>query len=372
MSKKVFKFISLLLALVFIVSVTQPAYTSNEGKMRVWVEFSPGRGARVEKSLNALGAAFHYRFEDLNSFVVTVPEQALNGLRNNPNVVSIEEDAIRYPAAQEVPYGIDMVQARDVWDANRDNVIDAGAPTGAGIKVCIIDSGLWTGHEDFAGISVTGDGTDWNNDTCGHGSHVAGTIAASFNDFGVVGVNPGGVSLHIVKVFDGPECGWSYSSTLANAANICQAAGADIISMSLGGTKKNKQEERAFDSLYSAGILSIAAAGNDGTTADNYPASYSSVVSVAAIDSNRNWADFSQFNNQVELAAPGVSVLSTVPFLNKASVTVAGDTYNGHPVEFAALGTASGALADGGLCTTTGSWARKSRSLPTGGYLLPG
>ena len=359
MSKKVFKFISLLLALVFIVSVTQPAYTSNEGKMRVWVEFSPGRGARVEKSLNALGAAFHYRFEDLNSFVVTVPEQALNGLRNNPNVVSIEEDAIRYPAAQEVPYGIDMVQARDVWDANRDNVIDAGAPTGAGIKVCIIDSGLWTGHEDFAGISVTGDGTDWNNDTCGHGSHVAGTIAASFNDFGVVGVNPGGVSLHIVKVFDGPECGWSYSSTLTYAAQQCQAAGADIISMSLGGAQKNKQEERAFNSLYSAGILSIAAAGNDGTTAYNYPASYSSVVSVAAIDSEMNWADFSQFNNQVELAAPGVSVLSTVPFLNKASVTVAGDTYNGHPVEFAALGTASGALADGGLCTTTGSWAGK-------------
>lgn len=75
MSKKVFRVISLLLALVFIVSVTHPAYTSNAGKMRVWVEFSPGRGARVEKSLNALGAAFHYRFEDLNSFVVTVPEK---------------------------------------------------------------------------------------------------------------------------------------------------------------------------------------------------------------------------------------------------------------------------------------------------------
>ena len=139
MSKKILKVISLLLAFVFLVSVAQPAYTSNEGKMRVWVEFSPGQGARVENSLNALGAEFHYRFEDLNSFVVTVPEQALAGLRNNPNVVSIEEDAIRYPAAQEVPYGIDMVQARDVWDANRDNVVDAGAPSGDGIKVCIID-----------------------------------------------------------------------------------------------------------------------------------------------------------------------------------------------------------------------------------------
>ncbi len=62
MSKKIFTVVSLLLAFVFLVSVAQPAYTSNEGKMRVWVEFSPGRGARVEKSLNTLGAEFHYRF----------------------------------------------------------------------------------------------------------------------------------------------------------------------------------------------------------------------------------------------------------------------------------------------------------------------
>lgn len=362
MSQKVFRVFSLLIAFVLLVSVAQPAYTSNEGKMRVWVEFSPGRGARVEKSLNALGAEFHYRFEDLNSFVVTVPEQALAGLRNNPNVVSIEEDAIRYPAAQEVPYGIDMVQARDVWDANRDGDVDAGAPTGAGIKVCVIDSGIKADHEDLQNVPKSGYSTNWNTDTCGHGTHVAGTITASLNDLGVVGVNPGGadsVELYIVKVFDGPECGWSYSSTLANAAQQCQSADADIISMSLGGAKKNRLEEIAFNNLYSAGILSIAAAGNEGTTAYNYPASYSSVVSVAAIDANKVVADFSQYNNQVELAAPGVSVLSTVPFLNKASVTVGGETINGHPVEFAALGTASGTLADGGLCATTGSWSGK-------------
>ena len=109
MSKKIFSVISLLLAFVFIVSVTQPAYSSNEGKMRVWVEFSPGSAARVEKSLQSMGAEFHYRFEDFNSFVVTVPEQAMAGLSRNPNVVSIEEDAIRYPmseAVPEAPYGV--------------------------------------------------------------------------------------------------------------------------------------------------------------------------------------------------------------------------------------------------------------------------
>lgn len=362
MSKKILKVISLLLAFVFLVSVAQPAYTSNEGKMRVWVEFRPGQGARVEKSLNALGAEFHYRFEDLNSFVVTVPEQTLAGLRNNPNVVSIEEDAIRYPSAETVPYGIDMVQARDVWDANRDNVVDAGAPSGDGIKVCIIDSGIKADHEDLQNVPKSGYSTNWNTDTCGHGTHVAGTITASLNELGVVGVNPGGadsVDLYIVKVFDGPDCGWSYSSTLANAAQQCQTAGANIISMSLGGAQKNRLEEIAFNNLYSAGILSIAAAGNEGTTAYNYPASYSSVVSVAAIDADKVVAEFSQYNNQVELAAPGVSVLSTVPFLNEASVTVDGVKYDGHPVEFAKLGSASGALMDGGLCTSTGAWAGK-------------
>ena len=108
----------------------------------------------------------------------------------------------------------------------------------------------------------------------------------------MVGVNPGGansVELYIVKVFDGPDCGWSYSSTLANAAQHCQAAGADIISMSLGGPTKNTIEERAFNNLYSAGILSIAAAGNDGTTAYNYPASYSSVYQLQLLMQQSLW-----------------------------------------------------------------------------------
>lgn len=321
----------------------------------------------MEKSLNAVGAEFHYRFDDLNTFVVTVPEQALAGLRNNPNVVSVEEDAIRYPAGEtypEVPYGIDMVQARDVWDSDRNGEVDLGAPTGKGIKVCIIDSGLWTGHEDFLNVPKSGYSTNWSTDTCGHGTHVAGTITASLNDIGVVGVNPGGansVDLYIVKVFDGPDCGWTYSSTLADAANRCEAAGADVISMSLGGTTKSKLEETAFINIYNKGVLSVAAAGNDGTTRISYPGGYSSVMSVAAIDSNKVVADFSQKNSTVEVAAPGVGVLSTVPYLNLATVEVDNVTYSGNQMEFAPLAKdgVSGALVDGGLCGTSGSWSGK-------------
>lgn len=127
------------------------------------------------------------------------------------------------------------------------------------------------------------------------------------NDEGVIGTTPG-VSLHIVRVF-GDTGRWAYSSTLADAANRCVAAGSNIISMSLGGGGPSTTEENA---LSVDGVLSIAAAGNDGNTACSYPASYPSVVSVAAVDATGKRASFSQVNSQVELAAPGVGVLSTV------------------------------------------------------------
>ena len=350
--KSVVKLLGLLIVVAFLFGIVQPAYTSNEGKMRVWVEFSPGLAAQAERALNSAGAEFHYRFEELNSFVVTVPENALNGLRHNPNVISIEEDALRYAYGETVPYGIDMVQARDIWDANRDSVLDVGAPSGAGRTVCIIDSGIFTGHEDFAGVTIIGGyPANWNSDTCGHGSHVAGTITANLNGVGVVGVNPGGVNLYIVKVF-GDNCAWTYSSTLVDAANHCSAAGANVISMSLGGTQKSKTEERAFATLYGKGILSVAAAGNDGNTAISYPGGYSSVMSVAAIDENNMVADFSQQNSTVEIAAPGVGVLSTIPYVETNTVSVDNVVYSANHVEFSGYGDVIGFLADGGFCNS--------------------
>ncbi len=349
----------------------------SNAQTRILVEFHPGSKGAVESALRGAGAQFHYTFDRFNTFAVTVPEAALNGLRNNPNIVSIEEDVIRYPIAalpstapapaadtidangQTVPYGVDMVQARNVWDTDRDGLVDAGAPVGNTLTVCIIDSGLYVGHEDFQGVNVVGGYTDivggWDTDGLGHGTHVAGTITAVNNSLGVVGVLPGTANLYIVRVF-GDDGAWAYSSTLVDAADHCVSAGAKIISMSLGGSRSSRLEERAFDSYYAQGVLSIAAAGNDGTTDYSYPASYASVVSVAAIDATKTVAAFSQKNDQVELAAPGVAVLSTLPYLDINSLTVDGVEYAANHIEYAARGTANGALVDGGLCTTTGNW----------------
>ncbi|HRQ22888.1 MAG TPA: S8 family serine peptidase [Anaerolineales bacterium] len=364
--------ISLTLIASMLLSMTaiQPAAANND-KARVFVQFANGRKANVQNALNAAGAEFHYTFDDLNAFAVSLPVQALAGLERNPNVVLIEEDSPRYPVGvipnsgldsqnlffssggQVIPYGVDMVQARDVWDADRNGVVDSGAPTGANRKVCIIDSGYYTGHEDLPNSSSQVSGYNgnlaWDQDGDGHGTHVAGTIVAMNNALGVIGVTPGTVQVYVVRVF-GNDGIWAYSSTLLHAAQRCR-----------GGSRANNTERNGFATLYNTnGILSIAAAGNAGTNAHHYPASYDTVISVAAIDSNKLVADFSQYTNQVELAAPGVGVLSTVPYIDSTTLTVGGVTYSGSHIEFSARGSASGALVDGGRCTATnGAWSGK-------------
>ena len=122
----------------------------------------------------------------------------------------------------------------------------------------------------------------------------------------------GAIALHIVK-FLTDEGTSVWGSELIQAVQECVDNGSHIVSMSLGGYDGLQYEQEAFQTHYDNGVLFVAAAGNDGTSAYSYPASYSSVISVAAVDSSKFVASFSQFNNQVELSGPGVSVLSTVP-----------------------------------------------------------
>ncbi len=311
-------------------STANPNTGDGGGMSRVFVEFVPGGKTAALSAFGRLKGEVVKSFGSLDAFAVTLPTSAIDALRRDPKIALVEQDPVRWlgpviaaPSSpldrrrathgQTVPYGVDMVQARDVWDANRDGIVDVGSPTGSNRMICIIDSGFLVSHEDLQGINVSGynGNLPWNQDGDGHGTHVAGTIAAVNNHIGVVGVTPGTVNLYIVRVF-GDNGGWAYSSDLIDAANRCKSAGANIISMSLGGSSYSATEEAAFNQLTLEGILSIAAAGNSGNTAFSYPASYSSVMSVAAIDSNKNVASFSQRNSQVDIAAPGVNVQSTV------------------------------------------------------------
>jgi serine protease len=374
-----------LAALAFMMGQARMATAANQAAkdtVRIWVEWQPGKSDAVRNSLDSNGAQVHYKFDDLNSFVATIPGSAMSRITNNPNVAGWETDVPRqiygtgfeavgsFIAAvnsdsvvagqQVVPWGVTRVQATQVWDLNSDGHVDTGATNGAGRKVCIIDTGYYLAHPDL-GDSVTGysqQSTTWSVDGNGHGSHVAGTIAGTDNNEGVIGVAPG-VSLHIIKFFNDAGVA-TFSSDLVDAANRCGSAGANVISMSLGGGAPSTREQRAFDTLYSNGVLNIAAAGNDGNTVVNYPAGYGSVMSVAATDIGNNIADFSQQNADVEIAAPGVDVLSTVPYIDTATLTAGSSTWSGNLVEFAALGTVSGTLADGGLCdATNAAWSGK-------------
>jgi subtilisin family serine protease len=327
---------------------------------RVIVAFKPGAAAKIQATVIAARGAVKHEISGMNAMAVEVPTQALKALQNNPNVEYVEEDVIRLPfsattpstgapylSGQLVPYGIKMVQA---------DQLPSGDSLAGNRKVCIIDSGYDGQHEDLGhGTNVTGEydsGTGWwYTDEDHHGTHVAGTIAAINNSgVGVVGVAPNKqLKLHIVKVFDAN--GWAYSSTLATAANKCATAGANVISMSLGGSRSSATEQKAFDALQSKGILSIAAAGNGGNTALAYPAGYASVMMVAAVDENKAWATFSQYNSKVEIAAPGVNVLSTVPMGagSDSALSVGGVNYIVGGLDGSLKTTATGALADFGI-----------------------
>ena len=355
MKRHVFGLGLLCLGLLIMSAGSQPAFGQGE-RVRVWVgfdRFSPEAVGLVR----AAGGTIHYEFPALNAVAATLPRAALDGLSRNPNVIAIEEDAIREPyshtGGQTVPYGISMVQADQVADSFATNR-----------KICIIDSGYFRAHEDLQDGSVTASPNSGTGDPfvdkCGHGSHVAGTIAAIDNTAGVIGVLPNQrINLHIVKVF-GDSCSWTYSSSLVAAADKCVANGSNIISMSLGGNVKSTFEQSAFNNYYNQGVLSVAAAGNGGNNQKSYPASYPSVISVAAIDSNKQVASFSQKNDQVELAAPGVSVLSTVSWHDENSLTAGSTSFVGNRLEGAVdTGGTSGALADGGLCASSGSWSGK-------------
>ncbi|WP_338023441.1 S8 family serine peptidase [Archangium primigenium] len=350
-----------------------------------------------EDKLEALGGRVKYHWPALDTLALSLTPEAQARLAADPDVLSVSPDRVvraldlgtgarvlplaTTPSTQgstsEYTYGVKMTQASDVWDPDGEGVLKPGAPTGAGIRVCVIDSGMDVNHPELRAAYVAGkdfiDGDDLPEDKDkdgnwggGHGTHVAGTIVAQLglhgavnpNDAtlspqGVVGVAPG-AELYVARVLD--TSGGGRTSDVMAAVTWCnETVHAHIASLSLGAPDKNAAEEAIFNKALSDGMLSFAASGNGGETATessrSYPAAYDSVIAVGAVDSKREHPRFSQGGPHLALVAPGVSVYSTYPRGHAPYANLhAGDTfYNSSVFDFVPFESYEGTLVDCGL-----------------------
>jgi subtilisin len=256
--------------------------------------------------IRGVGGEVKHEYKYMPVIAATLPAQAVEGLSHNPNVAYIEPDARAQALAESVPWGIGRIGANTVQ--TEDNV------NGSGVKVGIIDTGIDGSHTDLAVSGGTSfvSGTTWQDDN-GHGTHVAGTVAAIANNgTGVVGVAPG-VSLYAIKVLDSSGSG-TYSA-IAQGIEWAVTNGMDVINMSLGGSQGSTTLEQAVNNAWNRGVVIVAAAGNSGTrsgSGDNigYPAKYEPVIAVGSVNSSDVRSTFSSTGPALDIMAPGETILS--------------------------------------------------------------
>jgi len=202
-------------------------------------------------------------------------------------------------------WALPKIQAPQAWDLSR------GSST---LRIAILDTGIDQDHEDLhtkivANRNFTTSRTV--DDRYGHGTHVAGSAAAvTDNGRGVAGVGFT-TSLMNVKVLG--DNGSGQYSWIANGIIWAADNGAHVINMSLGGTSASSTLESAVKYAWDKGVVLVAAAGNENTSAPTYPAYYAECIAVAATDENDAKASFSNYGAWVDIAAPGVSIYSTLP-----------------------------------------------------------
>jgi subtilisin len=209
--------------------------------------------------------------------------------------------------AETIPAGIAQIRAPEAWDASR----------GKAVKVAVLDTGIDGNHPDLkdnfkGGVSFVPTESS-TMDFQGHGTHCAGTIGATFTGTGIVGVAPA-CYLYAVKVLDKNGSGqWSW--LISGLDWVLNKKRMHVASMSLGGGGAPRALQQMCDTAFNGGVLLVAAAGNAGPGPNTvgFPAKYDSVIAVSAIDSSNVIASFSSRGPEVELCAPGVQVLSTIP-----------------------------------------------------------
>jgi serine protease len=257
---------------------------------------------------------------------------ARRALRKRADVESVSLNTIVQPSVtpNDPYYGLQwhypLIHLPEAWD------ITTGDPN---VVVAVVDTGVRLDHPDLAGSFVAGydfiqdpvrardgngidpDPNDPGDKGAGagssfHGTHVAGTIAAATNNgIGVAGVSWGSKVMPVRVLGKGGGTmydvmqGVAFAAGLPNDSGTVPAKKADVINLSLGGGGFDDAAQTLFNQVRAQGVIVVAAAGNQSTSAPSYPAAYDNVVSVAAVDLNRNPAPYSNFGSTVDVAAPG-------------------------------------------------------------------
>ncbi|MAV92139.1 MAG: serine protease [Bdellovibrionaceae bacterium] len=255
--------------------------------------------------------------------VVEADSQGLAQLENLSEIANIEEEQFfpapspigtfshvptslkAFPTNVERPWGIDAVKAPGAWQITK----------GEGMTVVVIDTGIDEDHPAIASRFLEGRNfLDTNNpndysDTVGHGTHVAGTILADGLNHGLVGVAPE------AKLKSAKVCGNLGCSTvaIASAVNWAMEQQAQVVNMSLGGPFMTFAEKKAYDAAEAAGTMIVAASGNNGNNKVSFPAAYTTTFAVGAVNPDLTKAQFSQWGPELDVVAPGVDVVSSVP-----------------------------------------------------------
>jgi subtilisin family serine protease len=286
--------------------------TTTTSKVRVIIRYKKAPTVDDENKILSHSGSNKRTFRFIPMISTELPDTEINNVSKDPNVESVEKD-VRIHANSAAEYN-------NTWGVVRvgGDIANAKSYTGTRVKVAVLDTGIDYTHTDLnlnyaGGYNFVSNTTDPMDDN-GHGTHIAGTIAAIDNNVGVIGVAPN-VKLYALKVLD--STGSGFTSDIIAALQWAIDNGIQVTNNSYGtGTTTSQSLTDAFARAEQAGIVNVAAAGNSGTcTGDTdtieYPARLPSVIAVGAISSSNTRPCFSSTGPKLELVAPGVSINST-------------------------------------------------------------
>lgn len=254
-----------------------------------------------EKLIAENSGTVSHTFENIPAVSVSFPITAnLSKLEDDHTLKVIAPEKKIEIMSQVNNWGYDLIEA---------NRFTENSFTGKNVNISIIDTGIDTEHEDVAvagGKSFVNYTNSYRDDN-GHGTHIAGIIAAKNNDVGITGIAPNS-NLYALKAFNNK--GEGSTIDLAEAIDYAMKINSDVINLSFEYNTYDPVVEALLNESYKQNIMIVGAAGNSGSTI-SYPALHSSVIAVGAIDENLKKASFSSIGNVLEVVAPGVDINST-------------------------------------------------------------